>query len=36
MKIKHDFDICVAQFTLYSRRYQWNEGEEKSLNILTK
>ena len=24
-----DFDICVAQFTLYSRRYQWNEGEEK-------
>ena len=21
--------IFVYQFTLYSRRYQWNEGEEK-------
>jgi len=27
------FDICVAQLTIYSRRYQWDEREEKFEHI---
>ena len=31
--ITKKFDICVIQLTIYSRRYQWDEREEKFEHI---
>ena len=31
--ITKKFDICVVQLTIYSRRYQWDEREEKFEHI---